>query len=613
MITVNAAFGQEQKSLGTLGRVGENETRQIVFDCSDILAEYPGAEIVCVFRRACDRDAYIAKSSMIDKTLTVAVTDADVAVPGTLQIELRAIIGQAVRKSATYTAQVDDSLRGLARKPGNPAADLLNHLEKTLERAENSVSAADQAAKEANDAAESANDITKAVQIKLDNGELKGEKGEKGDKGDQGDVQDVQVAGVSVLNNGVANVPVASETTYGTIKAGAPLDTYLLVENGVPKVSYYLALLAKEKKQQVLSDVSKVAEIVHSCKSADELAQYFAIGDQIVVPWKDMDDTAHNTDETAYQVSFAVADYQMVTMEDERNAPGLMLQMEQSAPYAVCFSSARAAYYCEETLAPGTYDITLSEKYGGIAAGTTLEFTTVQSVPEGGVIFLGSDKGLSTYAADRVTRIESTTATATTAPTGTSLGTTGQGGMNTIARMTGGHNRWSTSALRQWLNGTGAGWWHAQTAFDMAPTQINKKGFMAGFRDDFLSAIRPIKISTLLNAYDATDDLALDNTYDTFFPPALQQVCGQFYNYGEGNVLMYWDKRLDNPTNYLEWYVKYPGYVVPSLADGNSKETYLRSAIYGGENRIAILDPKGFISDSQARGSRYPAPLCVIC
>lgn len=28
MITVNAVFGQEQKSLGMLGRDGENETRQ---------------------------------------------------------------------------------------------------------------------------------------------------------------------------------------------------------------------------------------------------------------------------------------------------------------------------------------------------------------------------------------------------------------------------------------------------------------------------------------------------------------------------------------------------------------------------------------------------------
>lgn len=181
MITVNAAFGQTAKALGLIGRKDENGTRQIAFDCADILAEYPEAEIICVFRRACDRDAYIAKASTSGKTLTVAVTDADVAVPGVLQIELRAIVGQAVRKSAMYTAQVDDSLRGLTEKPGSPAADMLNRLGATLERAEESVSAADQAAKRASDAATAAQDVAEAVQAKIDNGELKGDKGDPGD------------------------------------------------------------------------------------------------------------------------------------------------------------------------------------------------------------------------------------------------------------------------------------------------------------------------------------------------------------------------------------------------------------------------------------------------
>lgn len=67
----------------------------------------------------------------------------------------------------------------------------------------------------------------------------KGEKGDKGDKGPKGDpgsdasvtaeniqsalgyapVKDVQVAGSSVLEGGVANVPIASETKEGVIKA----------------------------------------------------------------------------------------------------------------------------------------------------------------------------------------------------------------------------------------------------------------------------------------------------------------------------------------------------------------------------------------------------------
>ena len=77
MITINATFSQRERNLGLIGRRGENGTRQIAFDCSEVLAEYPDAKIICVFRRAGDREAYIAKSSMSGKTLTVDVTDAD--------------------------------------------------------------------------------------------------------------------------------------------------------------------------------------------------------------------------------------------------------------------------------------------------------------------------------------------------------------------------------------------------------------------------------------------------------------------------------------------------------------------------------------------------------
>lgn len=149
MITVNAAFGQEQKSLGTLGRVGENETRQIVFDCSDILAEYPGAEIVCVMQRHCDRIAYLADAVLAGNVLTVTLTDADVSASGDLRIELRALTDGKIRKSAVYMGQVVSALRGEQDRPGNPIADVLNRIDMTISRAEKSIAEADAAAKSA--------------------------------------------------------------------------------------------------------------------------------------------------------------------------------------------------------------------------------------------------------------------------------------------------------------------------------------------------------------------------------------------------------------------------------------------------------------------------------
>ena len=179
MITINAAFGQEEKVLGTLGRIGENETRQIVFDCSDILTEYPGAEIVCVMQRHCDRIAYLADAVLDGNALIVTLTDADVSAPGDLRIELRALTDGKIRKSAVYMGQVVSSLRGEQDKPGNPTADVLNRIDMTISRAEESIADADAAAK-------SARDVADTVQAKLDNGEFVGPAGKDGADGAPG-------------------------------------------------------------------------------------------------------------------------------------------------------------------------------------------------------------------------------------------------------------------------------------------------------------------------------------------------------------------------------------------------------------------------------------------
>ena len=228
MITVNAAFGQEEKVLGTLGRIGENETRQIVFDCADILTEYPGAEIICVMQRHCDRTAYLADAVLAGNVLTVTLTDTDVSASGNLRIELRALVDGKIRKSAVYTGKVVSALRGEQDKPGNPTADVLNRIDMTISRAEESI-------KKANAAAQSAREVADTVREKLDNGDFVGA---KGDKGDPGDVQDVQVAGVSVLQDGVANVPIATADAPGVVSIVSSQDSGIWNDNGKLKISY---------------------------------------------------------------------------------------------------------------------------------------------------------------------------------------------------------------------------------------------------------------------------------------------------------------------------------------------------------------------------------------
>lgn len=275
MIYIQSAFSQEEQRLELVGRQGEGGTRQLVFDCADVLAEYPDALIVCAMQRAGDRTAYLKDCATDGTNRAVTLESADVAVPGILKIELRALIGDDVRKSAVYIAKVAESLRGEQDRPGNPIADVLNRIDMTISRAEKSIAEADTAAK-------SAREVADTVQTKLDNGDFvgpagkdgsngkdgapgkDGKDGEPGPKGDTGatgpqgapgsdasvtaeniqsalgytPVKDVQVAGSSVLQDGVANVPIATEDAPGVVSVPIPQNSGIWNDNGKLRISY---------------------------------------------------------------------------------------------------------------------------------------------------------------------------------------------------------------------------------------------------------------------------------------------------------------------------------------------------------------------------------------
>lgn len=154
MITINVPFAQTTQLLGLAGRTGENEARRIVFDCSSVLAEFPDAKIVCAIQRACDRSAYLKEVTMSGEKAALVLTDADVAAPGEMRLELRAVKDGQTLKSAVYTAEIAPALRGGGSAPGSPEKDMLDRLQ----------SAADAA----NAAAESVQDVADTVQEKLD-------------------------------------------------------------------------------------------------------------------------------------------------------------------------------------------------------------------------------------------------------------------------------------------------------------------------------------------------------------------------------------------------------------------------------------------------------------
>jgi hypothetical protein len=193
MITINAKFSQEMQSLGLIGRVGENASRQIVFDCSEVLTEFSGASILCVLRRSKDEMPYTADVTMSGTNATLTLTDTDLAVAGYLSIELRAIKNGVVYKSSVFTGTVALSLYGDADKPGEVVRDVLDRVDATLTAAEatrsqlaTALEGVDGAVSSANTAANNAQTVADTVQAKLDNGEFVGPAGKDGADGAPG-------------------------------------------------------------------------------------------------------------------------------------------------------------------------------------------------------------------------------------------------------------------------------------------------------------------------------------------------------------------------------------------------------------------------------------------
>lgn len=194
-------FADSKQYLGKIARSGENNTRSLAFDCSSALAEYPTAQIIAVIQRP-QGDPYTVTPDADGTIRRITLTAYDLEFNGHLQIELRVIDGEKILKSAIYTATVDDSIRGEADAPGQPVRDVLDRLEAEIKQAQA---------------------VVDDIRQKLENGEFNGSDAEVTAANIQSalgyaPVKDVQVAGTSVLDGGVANVPIATKTVNGVMR-----------------------------------------------------------------------------------------------------------------------------------------------------------------------------------------------------------------------------------------------------------------------------------------------------------------------------------------------------------------------------------------------------------
>ena len=133
-ITISAPFSQESRLLGRIGRVGENLSRQIVFDCTRALTDRPNATIVCVIQRPGDKQPYAGQLVREGSTSNyrLVLTSTEVAVAGSVRFELRMVDGEEILKAAIYIGIVEASLSGIGDTPGEPIPDALNRLETAI-------------------------------------------------------------------------------------------------------------------------------------------------------------------------------------------------------------------------------------------------------------------------------------------------------------------------------------------------------------------------------------------------------------------------------------------------------------------------------------------------
>ena len=372
-----------------------------------------------------------------------------------------------------------------------------------------------------------------------------------------------------------------------------------------------------------ITDFFQIQQIVQMGLQKD----YFRIGDQIVMKW------GVNAN-TEYDMPWDVVDFG--PCEDENGVVhnnAMWLQSHFALP-GVQFSGNNAFYVPTAEMAPGTYHFTLANGWGThCVAGKSYQFTTTQKIPAGGQLVLGTATSNTSGLPDTDPanwRVRTFSNGAQNTPTeileltegtdGTDLGSLSsstkfaESGINNMQRSAYGYNRWSVSAIRQFLNSAAdvEGWWTQKYAHDHRPDQLaSVRGFMAGLPADFLAIVKPVKVVTALNTVSDTDIGTSETTYDRFFLGSLEQeFCSPQWT-GEGTAWEYWKERLNNQIHAQ--YATRPEHIRYSISNHSSAQTVrLRSAIRGNASYAWYVLSSGFCGSSSATYAFCPAPACVI-
>lgn len=295
----------------------------------------------------------------------------------------------------------------------------------------------------------------------------------------------------------------------------------------------------------------------------------FAIGDQFVCPWTD---TAANK---TYDWVWDIVHMGNVTLENGDVVPGMYLKSHYTTPFGIQFDNVENEKAMESTFS-ADYSYYTKNPDGSFKLE---EVVVGEAIPQEKEYYHSAIKD----------------------PTGN------------ICRW--GYNRWSHSAIRQWLNSDkdkGA-WWTAQHKGDVAPNELKSRaGFLTGFQQDFLSVIKKVKIRTQLNTITDKDIGTDEETVDLMFLPSKEQLYGTTENgiYNDEPFTYYKIATgFDKPKNdACQARIHYGLH-----AKTSPQNIRLRSPNRGNSYYAWYADPTGSLNSSYANYGYVCSPVCVIC
>lgn len=283
------------------------------------------------------------------------------------------------------------------------------------------------------------------------------------------------------------------------------------------------------------------------------------------------------------------------------------------------FDAREALFYCEEGLAVGTYNFTVTQHtWVSGDVNKTFQFTLTQAVPAKGQIVLMTTYNVAiagstvkTFAsASSATEIE--TATVTEGSAGTSLGDVNNavsGNTNCLQRGLVGSSNYAESAIRQYLNSSAAigSVWTPQTKFDRPPSwKDNVAGFLKGMDEDFLSVIGEVTKKTARNTI--SDGGGSVSTTERFFLLSRSEVYGgNEVAGGEGAAYPYYANYSDLAaagTGSDSNRIKY--------RNGSTQYWWLRSPHAGTAYYARYVNTTGNVLYYNASNSHGVSPACCI-